>query len=143
VLAVVKPHDSEEAARVGPQMLLGCARLALGDVDAALAELAEVARDVGPSVLLSRRLAVAEYASALLAAGRPGDAVEVARRAAQMPAEDIRSRVVATRVLARALASVGDVGEARSVASQAVQAAYATQQASERMAADAVVAAIA
>ena len=30
VLAVIKPHDVVEAARVGPRVLLGCARLALG-----------------------------------------------------------------------------------------------------------------
>ena len=144
VLAVVKPHDVVEAATVGPRVLHGCARLAAGDTEAALAELAEVAQaDGAPSVLLSRRQAVALYGSALLAAGRVDEAVEVARRSVDMPSEDARSRVVALRVLAQALAAADQCGEARAVAGQAVRAAYATQQTSERAAADAVASAIA
>ncbi len=143
VLAVIKPHDVMEAARVGPRVLLGCARLASGDVDAAVAELSEVAQADAPSVLLTRRQAVAEYAGALLAAGRLDEAVGAARRAVGLAAEDARSRVAATRVLARALAAIGEMREARAVAAQAVRAAYGTQQASERPATDAVAAALA
>jgi tetratricopeptide (TPR) repeat protein len=143
VLAVIKPHDVMEAARVGPRVLLGCARLASGDVDEALAELSEVTQAESPSVLLTRRQAVAEYAGALLAAGRLDEAVAAARRAVGMTAEDARSRVAAIRVLARALAATGEVSEARAVAAQAVRAAYGTQQASERPATDALAAALA
>jgi len=143
VLAVIKSHDAVEAARVGPRVLLGCARLAVGDVDAALAALSEVAGlDAAPSVLMSRRHAVAEYASALLAAGRVDDALAAARRAVDLPADDVRACVVAARVLARVLAAAGEVEEARTVASAAVRSAYATQQASERPAADAALAAV-
>jgi class 3 adenylate cyclase/tetratricopeptide (TPR) repeat protein len=143
VLAVVKPHNVLEAARVGPRVLLGCARLAMGDVEASLLALGESAQsDSAPSVLVSRRQAVAEYAAALLCAGRVEEALIVARRADALPADDIRGRVVAGRVLARALAAAGETGEARAAATEAVRVAYATQQVSERAAADATLAAI-
>jgi len=143
VLAVVKPHGVVEAARVGPKVLLGCAQLAQGNIDAALSSLSEVAEnEAWPSVLLSRRQAVAEYAAALLAAGRVDEALDTARRAAELPAEDVRGRVVGDRVLARALAAAGECKEARLAASAAVRTAYASQQISERPAADAALAAI-
>jgi tetratricopeptide (TPR) repeat protein len=143
VLEAIKPHDAVEAARVGPRVLFGCARLALGDTEAAIAALAEVAgTDSAPSVLLPRRQAVAAYASALLSAGRVDEAVEAARRAVSLPAEDARSRSLATLVLARALVAAGELGEAKTAAAGAVRAAYATQQASERPAADAVLASV-
>jgi class 3 adenylate cyclase/tetratricopeptide (TPR) repeat protein len=143
-LAVVKPHDVVEAARVGPRVLLGCARLAVGDVDAALLALGEVAAvPDGPAVLLARRLAVAQYAAALLAAGRIDEAVVTARRSNELPADDVRSRVVAARVLGSALGAAGDLTQARAAAGTAVRLAYATQQTSERAAADAVLAALA
>jgi class 3 adenylate cyclase/tetratricopeptide (TPR) repeat protein len=143
VLAAIDPVDEVGAGRVGPVVLLGCARLSRGDADGAVSILAEVADvDEPPSVLLPRRLAVAHYASALLATGRVDEAVVVARRAADLPAEDARSRAIAALVLARALAAAGAVDEARTAAAGAVQAAYATQQAGERAAADAVLASV-
>jgi tetratricopeptide (TPR) repeat protein len=139
VLAVAEPHGVREPARVGPQALLGAARMAISDHAGALAVLEPlaVAADA-PSVLFPRRQAVASYAAALLAAGRADEAVTWARRAEQVPAEDIRSRVVAARVLARALAATGAVDDARVAATEAVRLAYATQQSSERAASDAV-----
>jgi Flp pilus assembly protein TadD len=83
---------------------------------------------------------VAAFATALLAAGRVDEAVEAARRAVSLPAEDARSRSTAALVLARALTASGAVTEARSAAEDAVQAAYATQQVSDRAAADAALA---
>jgi Flp pilus assembly protein TadD len=123
-------------------VLLGCARLAVDDVEAALSALGESAEVDTPSVLLSRRQAVAEYARALLAAGRVEEAVATARRSAELPADDVRGRVVAARVLARCLAAAGELDEARAVATEAVQIAYATQQVSERSGADATLAAV-
>jgi class 3 adenylate cyclase/tetratricopeptide (TPR) repeat protein len=141
VFAAIKLHDAMEAARVGPRVLFGCARLALGDIDAALAALGEVAgSDAAPSLLLPRRQAVAAYASALLAAGRVDEAVETARRAVNLPSEDARSRSSAALVLARALTASGAQAEARAAAEDAVQAAYATQQVCDRAAADAALA---
>ena len=116
----------------------------LGDVDAALAALGEIAEsDAAPAVLLSRRQAVAEYAAALLAAGRVDEAVEAARRAGRACPPRM-SAAASSRpvVLARALAAAGELAEARTVAAEAVRAAYATQQTSERGAADAVLASV-
>jgi class 3 adenylate cyclase/tetratricopeptide (TPR) repeat protein len=138
VLAVVKGHGVVEAARFGPRVLLAGARLAQGDTESALTTLAEVAQADEPAVLLPRRVAFAGYAQALLVAGRPAEAVEIARRGTEVPADDVRSRVVASLVLARALAETGERGQARAVATGAVRAAYATQQVSERAVADAL-----
>ncbi len=139
VLDVVEPQGALEPAQVGPRVLLASAQLATGDHDSALAVLEPIAAAAGsPSLLLPRRLAVATYAEALLAAGRTDEALSWARRAAQVPAEDVRSRVVSARVLARVLAAVGDIAQARLVADEAVQLAYATQQVSERAATDAL-----
>jgi len=61
-----------------------------------------------------------------------------ARRAVAGPAEDVRSAVVAHRTLAEALAAAGEPAAARAAAEEAVRLAYATEQLSERPAADAV-----
>ena len=139
VLSVSEPHGALEPAQVGPRVLLARAQLATSDHERALAVLAPIAAAAdSPSLLFPRRQAVATYASALLAAGRHQEALTWARRADQMPAEDIRSRVVSARVLARALAGTGALGPARAAAEEAVRLAYATQQVSERGATTAV-----
>lgn len=143
VLEVVEPHGALEPAQVGPRALSGLARLALGDREGALAALEAVAAAAdSPSLLFPRRMAVAAYAEALLDTGRTGPAVEWARRAARVPAEDVRSRVTSARVLARALAAAGSTEEARTAADEAVRLAYATQFVPERAAAEAVRAAL-
>jgi tetratricopeptide (TPR) repeat protein len=139
VLSVVRPADVTDAARVGPRVLVGNALLARGEVDAALESLDIAAGcEDEPAVLLSRRLAVASYAAALQAAGRLDEAVIEARRAVDLTAEDVRSRVAAARVLAGVLAEAGETEEAATVAAAAVRSAYATQQTSERAGADAM-----
>jgi class 3 adenylate cyclase/tetratricopeptide (TPR) repeat protein len=139
VLAVAEPHGALEPARVGPQALLGAARMAIADYPGALAVLAPLAAAADdPSVLFPRRQAVATYAAALLSAGRAEEAVSWAARADRVPAEDIRSRVVSARVLARALAATGELEPARVAADQAVRLAHSTQQVSERAATEAV-----
>jgi tetratricopeptide (TPR) repeat protein len=140
VLTVVEPHNTLPAAQVGPRVLLACARLADDDAEAAVSLLAPIAYEADdPSLLFSRRQAVSSYANALLAADRPADALHWARRALLVPAEDVRSGVVATRVLAEALAAAGEVAEAVTVAREAARLAYATQQVSERSNSDALV----
>jgi tetratricopeptide (TPR) repeat protein len=143
VLAVVEPHDVLESAQVGPRVLLAAARLAAGDAPAAVNLLADMAAlaDV-PSLLFPRRHAVTWYAEALLATGRSDEALEWARRAVAAPGEDVRSRVHAGRVLARALHAVGQHAEAVTVASAALREAHATQQVSERAATQAVLSAV-
>jgi class 3 adenylate cyclase/tetratricopeptide (TPR) repeat protein len=143
VLSRMASHSVLPAVRVGPRALRALADLAAGDTGRALGELSDIAADATePSVLFPRRQAVAGYAQALLAAGRRGEALSWARRAAELPAEDVRSRVVAGRVLASALAAGGERDEALEVAADAVREAYGTQQTSERVAADATLAAV-
>jgi class 3 adenylate cyclase/tetratricopeptide (TPR) repeat protein len=139
-LEVLEPLKLAEAAGVGPVVLLAQARRAQGDLDRALDLLAEVAvRGGTPSLIFPRRQALAHYAGAVLEAGRVDEAVEWAGRAQEVPAEDVRSRVVALRALASARAAAGDLDEAREAAQQAQVLAYATEQVSERPATDAVV----
>ncbi|MBT8225126.1 MAG: AAA family ATPase [Dactylosporangium sp.] len=139
VLAVVEPHDAFDAARVGPLTLMSMARRVTGDLDTAIALLEPVAAVAdAPGLVFPRRHAIAAFAAALLAAGRDEEAVTHARRAVTMSGEDVRSEVYTRRVLARALAAVGRTGEARATAQVAVNAAFATQQLSERVAAERV-----
>lgn len=136
-------HDMSEAAQVGPRALLAAALRAQGDLDGALKILEEVTRcDACPSLLFARRQAIADYADCLLEAGRVAEALEHARRAVEVPAEDVRSGVAAQRVLARALAEIEDFASAREVARAAVELAYATEQVAGRAASDALLAAL-
>ena len=59
-----------------------------------------------------------------------------ARQAIEAPAEDVRSRVIGLEVLATVLAANGDRPGAHRAAEQAVTLAYATEQVSERAAAE-------
>ncbi|HET6213209.1 MAG TPA: adenylate/guanylate cyclase domain-containing protein, partial [Micromonosporaceae bacterium] len=141
VLAVVAPHGVLDGAQVAPRVLLALARQAAGDPASAVRLLEPTAAAADqPSLLFSRRAAIAHYARALLATGRVPDAVTAARQAMQTPAEDVRSRVTAAQALAEALSAAGETEEARAAATMAVEQAYATEQASERTAADAVLA---
>ena len=106
---------------------------------AALSVLSTVAEaPAGPALLFARRHAIAAYASVLLSADRPDEALEWARRAQTTPGEDVRSRVYAARTLASALAATGQAEEARVIAAAAAHEAYSTQQVSERAAVDEV-----
>src|SRR6185312_12721265 len=137
VMTAVEPHNPLAPAQVGPRVLLAEARLRLGDAPTAVGLLAPIASDTGtPSLLFSRRHALASYASALLADGRPDAALAWIRRAQQVPAEDVRSLVVTAAVSARVLAAAGCIDDARSAAEDAVQLAHSTQQSGERASAE-------
>lgn len=124
--------DLEPAARVGPTVLLAQARRTRGAVDEALGLLAEVAEAADePSLLFPRRQALAHYSGTLLSAGRPAEALEWARRALDVPAQDVRSQVVALRAVANALMATGDLDEALSTVDEALTLAGATEQRSE------------
>ncbi|MFI7578205.1 adenylate/guanylate cyclase domain-containing protein [Micromonospora sp. NPDC049497] len=140
VLTAVEPHNPQAPAQVGPRVLLATARLAAGDSATAVGLLAPVATAAAnsPSLLFSRRQTMARYASALLAHGQREQALDWARRAVDAPAEDVRSQVIAASVLAEALAACGRPEEALASAEEAVRLAYATEQRSERRAADAL-----
>ncbi|MEH1028019.1 adenylate/guanylate cyclase domain-containing protein [Micromonospora profundi] len=145
VLTAVEPHNPQAPAQVAPRVLLATARLAAGDPATAVGLLAPVATTAAnaPSLLFSRRQTMARYASALLAHGQREQALDWAQRAVTVPAEDVRSQVIAASVLAEALAACGRQVEALSCADEAVRLAYATEQRSERAAADALRAEIA
>nr|WP_030489915.1 adenylate/guanylate cyclase domain-containing protein [Micromonospora chokoriensis] len=140
VLTAVEPHNPQAPAQVAPRVLLAAARLAAGDSATAVGLLAPVATAAAnaPSLLFSRRQTMAQYAAALLAHGQREQALDWARRAVTAPAEDVRSQVIAASVLAEALAACGRPTEALSCAEEAVRTAYATEQRSERAAADAL-----
>ncbi|WFF01930.1 adenylate/guanylate cyclase domain-containing protein [Micromonospora sp. WMMD964] len=140
VLTTVEPHNPQAPAQVAPRVLLATARLAAGDSATAVGLLAPVATAAAnaPSLLFSRRQTMAQYAAALLAHGQREQALDWARRAVTAPAEDVRSQVIAASVLAEALAACGQPTEALSCAQEAVRLAYATEQRSERPAADAL-----
>lgn len=137
VLTSVEPHNPLAAVQVGPRVLLASARLAAGDPATAVGLLAPIAMATDhQAVLFSRRQALARYAAALLADGQPEQALRWARQAVEAPAEDIRSRVIGLQVLAAVLAANGDGPGAHRAADQAVVLAYATEQVSERAAAE-------
>jgi len=137
VMTAVEPHNPLAPAQVGPRVLLAEARLRAGDASTAVGLLAPIASDLGtPSLLFSRRHALASYASALLADNRVDTALTWVRRAQEVPSEDVRSGVVAAMTLARVLAAGDKCDEARAAAEEAVLLAYSTQQVSERAAAE-------
>jgi tetratricopeptide (TPR) repeat protein len=139
VLAAVEPHNPLAPAQVAPRVLLAAARQLAGDPATAIGLLAPIATAGDGCVLLfSKQHALARYASALLADGRCDQALDWAQRAGAAPAEDVRSRIVAAEVLAQSLAAAGRPDEAQLAAQRAVNLAYATEQASERRAADAL-----
>ncbi|MEV4481255.1 adenylate/guanylate cyclase domain-containing protein [Micromonospora coxensis] len=140
VLTAVEPHNPQAPAQAAPRVLLATARLAAGDPATAVGLLAPVATTAAstPTLLFSRRQTMARYASALLAHGQREQALDWARRAVAAPAEDVRSQVIGASVLAEALAACGRPVEALASAEEAVRLAYATEQRSERVAADAL-----
>lgn len=138
-LELVDGNELRDAVRVGPRVLLAEARQMQGHLDDALATLAEVAGcAVCESLIFPRRQAAAAYAGALLAADRVPEALDVARRSVETPAEDVRSGVLSQRALAEALAASGEREEARAAAQRAVELAYQTELTSERPAVDAL-----
>ncbi|NUR71302.1 MAG: AAA family ATPase [Hamadaea sp.] len=108
VLTLTRAHGVLESAQVGPKALLGAAHLAVGRVREAIEVLRPLAEAPhAPSMLFARRQAVALYARALLADDRPAEALEQARLAVGLRADDARSRVSAERVLAACESAMG------------------------------------
>ncbi|BCY15353.1 adenylate/guanylate cyclase domain-containing protein [Actinoplanes sp. L3-i22] len=137
VMTAVEPHNALAPAQVGPRVLLAEARSRAGDAATAIGLLAPIASDTSaPSLLFSRRHALASYSSALLAEGRVDEALTWIDRAREAQAEDVRSGVLAAMVRARVLAASERFVAARASAEDAVRLAYSTEQASERNAAE-------
>ncbi|MDX6285954.1 MAG: hypothetical protein QOG53_1439 [Frankiales bacterium] len=108
--------DLEAYATAGFEVLLAQALRARGETAEAVEILDRVdaagAAAEGSSLLFPRKQVVAHHAGALLEAGRVEDADAVIARALQTPAEDIRSHVVASRVLGAIRAAQGRLDEA-------------------------------
>jgi tetratricopeptide (TPR) repeat protein len=141
-LAAVADMDLQPAALVGLRVLRAQALRAHGRLDQALPLLREAESLTEASLVFPRRQALAHLAGALLEADRDEAALAVARRAMQVPAEDVRSRVVTLRVLAQCLARAGDPLAARVAVRQAGALARATEMSSEVAATDEVATAI-
>jgi class 3 adenylate cyclase/tetratricopeptide (TPR) repeat protein len=131
-LAYLSGLDLEPPAVVGVQVLLAQALRAQGRLAEALG-LLDTAVDAAleSSLLFPRRQALAHRAGALLDAGRVPDAVTEIERALAVPAEDVRSQVVALRVLAAVRTRVGDAVGARAALDEALAVALDADQRTE------------
>jgi tetratricopeptide (TPR) repeat protein len=139
-LAVAAPLELRPAALVGAKVLLAQVHRRRGDVEKALPLLreAEVCREE-TSLIFPRRQALAHLAGALLETGDVSGALSSIRDAFSVPAEDVRSRVVALRVLAQCLTAAGDRPAALLAGRQAVALAGATEMRSELLASEKMV----
>jgi ATP/maltotriose-dependent transcriptional regulator MalT len=75
---------------------------------------------------------LAHYSGTLLEAARPEEALQWALRAQEVPAEDIRSRIVALRALGAAYEATGKATAALEVITKARDIALSTELTSER-----------
>ena len=130
-LAMLSGMDLQPAALVGIRVLLAQSLRAQGRPDDALSLLreAEVCREA--SLVFPRRQALAHLAGVLLDLGRYDEALATVHDAFAVPAEDVRSRIVALRVLSHCLADTGDLPAAEFAARQAMALAGATEMRSE------------
>jgi class 3 adenylate cyclase/tetratricopeptide (TPR) repeat protein len=132
-IGLARSMGLEPHAEIGCQVVLALVDRARGDLDAALVVLGEIAETPErPTLLFPMRQALAHYAGTLLDRGRPDEALAVARRAVETPAEDVRSRVIALRALGSALRATGSAAEAEARLREALAEASATEQVAER-----------
>ncbi len=131
-LALAEEVGLAAHAAIGERVLLGLVERARGHRDEALRILGEIAHAASdPTLLFPMRQAVAHHAATLLEAGRVDDALAEARRAVTIPAEDVRSRVIALRALGSALLAAGAVGEAEATLREALAVATASEHVRE------------
>jgi tetratricopeptide (TPR) repeat protein len=130
-LSSLTAMDLEPPALVGLQVLLAQALRAKGKLDEALPLLREAQKFDEASLVFPRRQALAHLAGALAESGDHRAALSIANDALQVPAEDVRSRVVALRVLATCLQQCGDRPAALYALRQALALASSTETTSE------------
>lgn len=130
-IEVLSSVDLEPSALVGIRVLLAQSLRARGRLDQAMPLLLDAESQREASLLFPRRQALAHLAGALRESGERARALVVANEALSVPAEDVRSRVVALRVLAQCLADCGDRPAAEFALRQAVALAGATEMRSE------------
>jgi tetratricopeptide (TPR) repeat protein len=139
--AVLAGLDLEPHAALGAKVLLAQAMRIRGQRDEALAEFdAALAVADAPGLLFPRRQALAHRAGVLLELGRIDDGLAAARQAVATPGEDVRSRVLALRVLGSGLRAVGDEDGAMASYAEALAVATSTGQRSEIAATEALMA---
>jgi class 3 adenylate cyclase/tetratricopeptide (TPR) repeat protein len=125
--------DLEPNAALGARVLLAQVLRRRGRLDEALTELDAALATAGeePGLLFPRRQALAHRAGTLLELGRATEALEAAQEAVATPAEDVRSEVIALRVLGTALRATGDADGGRKALERALEVARSTGQISE------------
>lgn len=125
--------DLEPPAVLGARVLLAQVLRRRGQLAEALVELESALGAAGdvPGVLFPLRQARAHLAGTLLDLGKVEEALAAAREAVATPAEDVRSQVVALRVLGAAQRAAGDLDGARETLSAALAAARATGHVAE------------
>ncbi len=142
-LDAAAPLDLKPAALVGPKVLLGQVHRRRGELKLALPLLAEaeICREE-TSLIFPRRQALAHLAGVRLETGDVAGAMTGIHDALAVPAEDVRSRIVALRVLANVLDAAGDRPAAVYAGRQAVALAGATEMRSELAASEKALAAL-
>jgi class 3 adenylate cyclase/tetratricopeptide (TPR) repeat protein len=131
-LEMMSSLDVREGALAGLRVLRALALLATGEDRAEAIGLLRAAQRVREaSLMFPRRQALAHLADALLAEGDVADALATAHEAMAEPAQDLRSRIVALRVLGACLEAAGDSPAARFALRQSVALAGSTQLRSE------------
>jgi class 3 adenylate cyclase/tetratricopeptide (TPR) repeat protein len=123
--------DVRPGALIGLRVLLAQAMRVGGDVGGALVLLREAERFREASLFFPRRQALALLADATLDAGDVAHALVTATDAMGAPAEDVRSRVIALRVLGRCLDAAGDRPAGAVAVRQAEALAVATEMRAE------------
>lgn len=120
-----------DGAMVGLRVLRAEVLRSRGRIEAAAALLELAAATDAPSLLFPRRQALAHWAAVVLQNGDVPRARELIERALRVPAEDLRSRVVALRVLADVREADGDRPAAVTAARQALELAEAAASGGE------------
>jgi class 3 adenylate cyclase/tetratricopeptide (TPR) repeat protein len=123
--------DLQPGALVSLRVLLAQALRARGETKEAVRLLREAQVVVDASLAFPRRQALAHLAGGLLELGEIAEALDVAQQAIAQPAQDVRSRIVALRVLGACLAAAGDVPAARYAVRQATALSGATEMRGE------------
>ena len=130
--ALLASLDLEPHAALGAKVLLAQVLRARGRLEDALAELdAALGASSAPALLFPRRQALAHRAGLLVQLGRADEGLAAAREAVDLPAEDVRSRVLSLRALAAALRATGDPDGASGALQEALAVARSTGQRSE------------
>jgi tetratricopeptide (TPR) repeat protein len=134
--------DLRPGALVSLRVLLAQALRARGETTEAVELLREAQVVSDASLAFPRRQALAHLAGGLLELGEIAEALRVAHEALAQPAQDVRSRVVALRVLSNCLLAVGDLPAARFAVRQAIALSGATEMRGELAASQKALAAL-